>query len=122
MSLTREQLLAVQDHKTTEVQTPEWGEGASVFVRSLTGAERDELEAENSAEAKDAEKEDRKPRDLRARFCAWFICDAEGAPLFTLKDIDALTGKSGAVLSRILAKALELNAMREKDLKDLEKN
>jgi hypothetical protein len=91
-------------------------------VRTLTGAERDELEAANSAEAKEAEKAGRKPRDLRARFCCAFLSDQEGMPLFGLTDIDQLTGKSGAVMTRILVAGMKLNAMREKDIEELEKN
>jgi len=120
--LTREQILGAQDRKIVQVATPEWGDGAFVFIRALTGAERDELEGANSAEAKEAEKEGRKPRDLRARFCAAFLCDSQGTPLFTLADVDSLTGKSGAVMTRVLIAGMKLNAMRERDIEELEKN
>jgi hypothetical protein len=116
MSLTRDQILAIEDRKTAEVKTPEWGDGASVFVRTLSGAERDELEnAIIKARAAGI-------GNARARFCAAFACSEEGAPLFTAADVDALTNKSGAALSRILDAGLALNAMREKDVKELEKN
>ena len=118
MSLTRDQILSVQDRKTVEVKTPEWGEGTSVFIRTLSGAERDELESANSAAAKGAGF----TVDARARFCTAFICDKDGTPLFTLEDIDTLTGKSGSALTRIFAAGMKLNAMRERDLKELEKN
>lgn len=118
MSLTRDQILGVQDRMMVEVRTPEWGEGASVFVRTLTGAQRDELEGAIGAAAAAG----RVNLDARARLCSAFICDAEGVPLFTLADVDALTGKSGAALTRILRAGMKLNAMREKDLEELEKN
>lgn len=118
MSLTREQIEAIQDRKTVEVKTPEWGKGQSVFVRSLSGGERDELEgAVRSAQMAGAVN-----KDARARFCAAFTCDAEGVPLFTLADVDWLTGKSAAVLTRIMEAGMKLNAMREKDVEELEKN
>lgn len=118
MNLTRDQIFAAQDRKTLEVKTPEWGTDASVFVRTLSAAERDELEGANSAAAKAGSFS----TDVRARFCAAFISDEAGSPLFTLADVDALTGKSGTALTRILAAGMKLNAMREKDLKELEKN
>lgn len=118
MSLTREKILALNDRKTERVETPEWGEGECVYVRSLSGQERDELEAAISAARADGHIN----RDARARFCAAFTCEEDGTPLFTLADVDTLTGKSGAVLTRILTAGMKLNAMRERDLKELEKN
>lgn len=116
MSLTREQILAVADSKTVEVQTPEWN--GSVFVRTLSGAQRDELESAIGA----ASRAGNVMKDSRARFAAAFASDADGTPIFTLADVDALTGKSGIVLDRIVTAGMDLNAMREKDVKELEKN
>lgn len=116
MSLSREEILAVSDRKILEVQTPQWA--GSVFVRTLSGAERDELEGAIRAAAIAGNVS----RDARARFCAAFICDAEGTPLFTLADIDALTGKSGDALTRITAAGMKLNGMREADVEELQKN
>ena len=41
--LTRNEILAVDDLQTQKVDVPEWG--GSVYVRGLTGSERDALEA-----------------------------------------------------------------------------
>lgn len=118
MSLTREQVRDIQDREIVKVKTPEWGKGECVFVRSLSGGERDELEgAVRSAQVSGAIN-----KDARARFCSAFTCDADGVPLFTLADVDWLTGKSAAVLTRIMDAGMKLNAMREKDVEELEKN
>lgn len=118
MSLTRDQILAVQDRKTVEVKTPEWGEGESVFVRTLTGAERDELEGAIATAAAAGNV----ANNARARFCTAFTCDCAGTPLFTMTDVEALSLKSAAVLNRITSAGMKLNAMREKDVAELEKN
>lgn len=107
MSLTREQILSAQDRKTVEVPIPEWGEGASVFVRTLSGGERDELEQAIGA----AGKTGGIMKDSRARFAAAFASDADGAPLFTLADVDVLTGKDGSALSKIVEAGLKINPM-----------
>ena len=41
--LTRDQILQANDLVTETVEVPEWG--GSVFVKSLTGVERDQFEA-----------------------------------------------------------------------------
>jgi len=112
MSLTRDQILGSEDRKTVEVKTPEWGDGASVFVRTLTGSQREELEAAIA---------DQKT-DMRARFVAAFASDSDGAPLFTMADVQAISAKSGVVLTRIVSAGLKLNSMREKDVQEFEKN
>jgi hypothetical protein len=44
MALNKDQILHADDLPRREVQTPEWG--GSVFVRALTGDERDSYEGE----------------------------------------------------------------------------
>lgn len=116
MSLTREQILAIKDRKTVEVQVPPW-DGA-VFVRTLSGQERDELESA----IRDASKAGDIMRDARARFACAFASDEEGTPIFTLADVDSMTGKSAAALDLIVNAGMALNAMREKDAEELQKN
>ena len=41
--LSREDILNADDLPVREVETPEWGEGASVFVRTLSAAEREAM-------------------------------------------------------------------------------
>lgn len=114
--LTREQILGASDRKTVPVDVPEWG--GQVFVRTLSGSERDALEysitraAESGALGKNA----------RARFAAAFLSDEAGNALFTPEDADALGAKSSAVLERIWKAGQKLNALLDTDVDALAKN
>ena len=101
---TRENILGAKDLPTTQVKVPEWG--CSVFVRSMTGDERDAWE-QWLMDTRDSE------RRIRARFCALVMVDAHGERLFedSEKDIKALGKKSAAALDRVFSAALSLNGM-----------
>ena len=112
MALTREAILA----KTVilpreEVYIPEWGD--SIFVRCLTGWERDQLELEWDRS---------KRRNFRARLAVATVCDAEGNDLFELKDIEFLGRQPSSILSRIADVAFMLNKFTKEDQEELEKN
>lgn len=112
--LTRDQIFAASDLTSEVVNVPEWG--GEVFVRALTGDERDKFEY--------AMTEDRKKGkvNIRAALAARAICDASGARLFTDADIPALGGKSSAGLDRIFTVAARLSGITSSDVEELEKN
>ena len=115
--LTKDQIMAVtNDLPTEEVPVPEWG--GSVFVRTMTGAERDSFEQTML----DNKKSGTNLTNIRARLAARVVCDSAGARLFTDKDADALGGKSAKVLDRIFEVAQRLNGIGAKDVAELEKN
>ncbi len=116
MSLTRDQILAAADMKTVVVRTPEWGD--DVYVRTLSGADRDALESDIRAD-KDA---GTLGLNARARFCVAFASDSAGVPLFTLADIAAVSLKSAVVLERIWIAGRKLNALSEADVEQQIKN
>lgn len=116
--LNREAILKADDLKTQDVEVPEWG--GSVRVRSLTGAERDKFEATNY-EIKD-NKTVMKLENVRARLVSLAAIDGEGKSLFTPEDVAALGKKNAAALDRLFTVAQELSGLREKDLKEAEKN
>lgn len=106
MALTREQILNMKDLPIEEVQVPEWGD--SVFVRGMTGAERDAFEL-SLVDQKQGGKVNLE--NIRTKLCARVICDKEGNRIFSDKDIQALAGKSGAALSRVFDVAMRLSGM-----------
>lgn len=94
-----------------EVQVPEWG--GSVWVRTLTGTERDRLEFEWS---------DTKRVNFRARLAAYSVCGENGENLFTPGDIPKLGTQPSSALSRVCDVAFRLNLFTKDDVEELAKN
>jgi hypothetical protein len=115
MSLTRDQILQAQDIQTEEVEIPEWG--GSVFVRGMTGTERDAFE--NSIVETRGKSTRVNMRNIRAKLVAQSACDESGKPLFTPRDIDALGEKSAAALQRVFDVASRLSGISGKDVEEL---
>jgi len=108
MALTRETILAADDMPREEVETPEWG--GSVYVRGMTGIERDQLEA--SIVQPDG------TRDIRhfvPRVVALCVVDEHGKPVFSFADSDALNAKSPIALKRVFDSAARLSGLRMVD-------
>lgn len=110
LMLTRDQILAAEDLPTTKVDVPEWG--GVVNVRTMTGAQRDELEIAAQ----------RDKQNIRARVAFLTMIDENGEPLFTRKDIDALGKKSATALDRVYEAAMSHNKVSDKDIAELEGN
>lgn len=115
MALTRDQILQAEDLTKIEVQVPEWK--GSVWVRMLTGKERDELES-----FWDSAKKKGEFTDARATVASLTICDERGERLFSDKDIQVLGQKSSAALQRVFDEALKLNRLTKDDVKELAGN
>ena len=116
--LSRDDILGADDLARELVETPEWS--GSVYVRCLTGAERDRFEAEMLADAE----EDQRKRffNLRARLVVLAVCDEHNMPLFMLNDVEALGRKSAKVLDRLFSVAQRLSGMTREDVEALTKN
>ena len=108
--LTKTAILDADDLPREEVEIPEWG--GSVFVRTMTAAEKVAFSIEN---------EDN-PGDFLSRLAAIATCDAEGNLLFTADDVAALGAKNGVAVERIADIAQRLNGMGAKAQEELEKN
>lgn len=112
--LSGEQILNAKDVRTELIQVPEWG--GSVYVRVLTGGERDNFEAQIRRS------KDGVPDDIRARWAALIISDQDGNRLFSDKQVEKLKQKSASALDRILSAGQRLNGMTNEDIEELEKN
>lgn len=124
--LTAKDILNASDIEIELVEVPEWG--GSVWVKGMTGAERDKYEADmfpiSVRERSDREKKfgESKPlnlTDLRAKLCSMTICNEKGVRLFTEKDIKALTKKSAAGLQRVFVVAQRLSGITDEDIKEM---
>lgn len=115
MSL-RDQILAAEDLQREAVDVPEWG-GLSVYVRTLTGAERDAYESDIIGTDGKVKRD-----NIRAKLLVRTVVDETGERVFTDADVDALSKKSGSALVRLFDKAQRLNALTKGDVAELEKN
>ena len=113
--LSRDDILAVDDIKIESMDVPEWG--GSVFVRGMTGAERDQFESSIISIDGDNQKVDM--RDIRAKLCSKSICDEDGKKLFTPADIKELSKKSAVALQRVFKVAQRLSGITDDDVEEL---
>lgn len=118
--LSREAILGCDDLKREEVQVPEWG--GSVFVRVMSGAERDWLDASSLNDQGEAKSVHDRLANYRGRLVVLTTCNEDGSSLFMLPDAEALGKKSAAALDRIVEVAQRINRMTDADVDALTKN
>lgn len=117
--LTKDQILNADDLPREPVNVPEWGTGAVVYVRTMSGAERDAFEQS----VLDAKRNGTTNLvNIRARLAVKVLCDEQGKRLFDDQDAEALGRKSSMVLDRVFAVAQKLNGIGPKDVEALEGN
>ena len=114
--LTKADILGKCDRQPVEVEVPEWG--GTVLVAIMSGEARDAFEAEMVASRERGEM----TKNLRARYVARCVVDADGNRLFDESDIPALGSKSGAALDRVYEAALHANKVTAQDIDELEGN
>ena len=121
--LNKDILLAKQE---LEIKKVDLEDGNFVYVREMTGRERDTLEESLITEKKGKKGKitfERNLSDFRAKLACSTICDEEGNNLLTIKDAPTLSTNMGAKrLSLIVEVAEKLNKMSEEDKDDLTKN
>lgn len=114
--LSRDEILQAVDIKKELVEVPEWG--GSVWVRGMTGADRDRFES--SVIEMRGSKQTLHLDDMRAKLCSACICDEEGKLLFTPADVKALSAKSATALNRVFAIAQRLSGIGEEEVAELQ--
>jgi len=121
--LNRDALLSKEVLEIVEVDL---GKGESVFVRQMTGHERDAYEQSLIRRFKDLKGKpdyEMKLEDFRARLVAHTVCDAEGKLLLQPADYKQLSNNmSAARLEKIVNVAQKINAITEEDKEELIKN
>ena len=115
MTLTKQQILAANDLKHELVNVPEWG--GEVWVRGMTGAERDKFEA--SVVQIRGKDQTMNMSNFRAKLAGLTICDADGKRLFSDADIKELSDKSASALQRVFSVASRLSGIGVDDVKEL---
>lgn len=123
-TLSRSSLLAKEELEKVQVDL---GKGEFVYVRQMTGRERDNFEQSLIKEKKNAKGEivsyDRALGDFRAKLAVVTCCDEEGKALFLPDDYSLLSQNMSAKrLELIVNAAQKLNAISEEDKEALVKN
>jgi ABC-type ATPase involved in cell division len=123
-TLSRSSLLAKEELEKVKVDL---GKGESVYVRQMTGRERDNFEQSLIKEKKDTKGNvisyDRALGDFRAKLAVVTVCDEEGKALFLPDDYSLLSQNMSAKrLELIVNAAQKLNAISEEDKETLIKN
>ncbi len=119
--LSFKDIKAKADVTIREVDCPEWG--GTVFVRSMSGFEKDQFEA--SVMVKSGRDRDIDFHNMRAKMLVIVLCDKQGNRLEGLDSPDALTdlGKKNAiVLDRLFKIAQELSGYTQEEVDRLTKN
>jgi len=112
--LTKQQILAVDDLKTEDVDMPEWG--GIVRIRELTAEQRLEW---NDRAFKSGVVD---MREFRHGVLALSIVGDDGNPVFTQDDLAALGAKSVSAIDKLFARVDALNVLTPKAQQEAEKN
>jgi len=121
-AMNAEDILKADDLPVSWVDTPEWGsKSAGVYVRGMTGSERDNFEGRVSG-LESGQTGKMNYQNMRASLVALCVCDADGNRLFTEDQVEVLGAKSATVLDRIFDVARSASGIGDGSLKDSAKN
>ena len=109
--LKAEDILGIDDRPMEKAEVPEWN--GHVFLRTISGAERDAFEAESFRQERP------NYQNLRARYLALTLTDENGDRLFNAKQVAELGKKAAPVLDRLFTRAAKINAMSPGDVDEL---
>lgn len=118
--LNRELILQADDLTRELVHIPAWG--GDVYVRVMTGAEKDWWESSMMTDDGEALPAMDRIRNMRARMAVVTVCDEQGVSLFHLADVELLTKKSAVALDQIWDVARRLNQITKEEEETLLKN
>ena len=110
-----------------EVVKVDLGNNDFVFVKQMTGGERDKWEQSLLRPVKDGRGLvtgfESVTENFRAKLCVVTVCDEEGKLLLAPKDYITLSNSMGAAkLEKIVNAAQKLNAISEEDKEEIIKN
>ena len=115
--LSADAILSADDLTVELVEVEEWG--GSVRIRTLTGRERDRLEADLLGSKKNGQVN---LDNVRAKLVVATAIDEEGNPLFQPGAEEELGKKSGAALTKVATVAQRLAGLNTADVEELAKN
>lgn len=113
--LSKDDILNADDRKTQVVDVPEWG--GQVTIKEMSGFARDRFETSIMGKNGGANMQ-----NIRSKLVIASVIDESGNLMFTEKDINKLSNKSGAALDRIYDAVQKLNKITDADVDELAKN
>ncbi len=116
-TLGRDAILDAEDAVRKRVPVPEWR--GAVYVKGLSGAERDSFEQACLKRRKGKEFD---LRGLKALLVARTLVDEDGKRMFPDADVPRLNAKSGRALDRIFKVAQRICGLSDEDVDELAKN
>lgn len=116
--LNRETILQAEDLQKQYLEIPEWGGG--VYVRGMTGKERDQWEA--SIVKQRGRDTQLNMKNARAKLVVLCTVDEHGNRLFSDTDVELLGNKNAKAIDRIFTLAQELSGIGKDDMEELTKN
>jgi hypothetical protein len=127
VDITREEVLAANDHRVITVAVDEWKKGAKVYIHTVSAADKDHLEQTLlKATEKDSDGNPIRKRvgedEVRAYFIAMCTRNSKGQRIFQADDITALKQKSVVVMDRIYTAILDASIITKNDVEDMAKN
>jgi hypothetical protein len=121
MVFDKKAILEADDLEIREVPIGVKGWPDLLWVRTLTGAERDAWEA-GIVQPGPGEAKNYNMRNIRARFAALVACDETGQRIFDNDDVPKLGTKSAQALDLLFDAGQKLNGIRDDDLEELAGN
>lgn len=112
--LSRGVIFQKEDLVTEKLEVPEWD--GFVFVKSLTGKERDKFE-QTFLNRSPGKKRD--IRGLKALLVVMSTVDSKGGAIFRQEDVEGLNKKSAAGIDRIFRVAQRLSGLTQEDIDEL---
>jgi hypothetical protein len=117
----REAILNCDDTpELTPVPIPEWGYETGVFIKVMSGSERDSYEC-SSIIMKNGEPDINRV-DGRARLLVLTLCDENGKNIFVKSDVAKLGTKCSLVMDRLMTIAAKVNKLSASSQDESEKN
>jgi hypothetical protein len=115
MILNKKTILEANDVTKKLVKVPEWG--GEVYVRSMSGEDRDRFE--NLIVQSNGKSAKSNLENFRAKLASMTLCDEAGVLLFNEEDVKALSKKSATALQRIFVVAQKLSRIGDNDIEEL---
>ena len=116
MAWNRDQILGVIDLPLKEIAVPAWGDDVTVWLRTMSVAERDRM----FMLARDLSTGQLDPENFRAKVLVFCICDAEGNRLFREDEADLLGQKSAEAIVLLYNEARALNKLDRSETETVE--